>query len=78
MLKISFTEAKTKLFQLITTGEEVFITRYGIPVARLIPMRPPDAKRIPGSARGKFKVPPEFFEPLPDDNLESFEKEITK
>ena len=48
-------------------GEEVVIVRYGNPVARLVPIRPPAARRVPGSARGKFRVPPEFFEPLPED-----------
>jgi antitoxin (DNA-binding transcriptional repressor) of toxin-antitoxin stability system len=47
-------------------------------MARLVPIRPTAAGRVPGSARGKFKVPPEFFDPLPDDIIDCFEKETIK
>ncbi|MCP4110258.1 MAG: hypothetical protein GY749_32845 [Desulfobacteraceae bacterium] len=30
--------------------------------------------RRPGSAKGKFTVPQEFFEPLPEEILNAFEK----
>ena len=73
MRQINIHEAKTQLSKLIADGEEVVIVRYGEPVARLVPIRPPTARRVPGSARGKFKVPPEFFEPLPDEILDCFE-----
>ena len=73
MRKVNIHEAKTQLSKLISAGEEVIIARYGEPVARLVPIRPPVAKRIPGSARGKFTVPSEFFEPLPTDLLNAFE-----
>jgi prevent-host-death family protein len=73
MRQVNIHEAKTQLSKLISAGEEVIIARYGEPVARLVPIRPPTAKRIPGSARGKFTVPPEFFEPLPTELLNAFE-----
>ena len=73
MRQVNIHEAKTQLSKLISTGEEVIIARYGEPVARLVPIRPPAAKRIPGSALGKFTVPPEYFEPLPTDLLNAFE-----
>ena len=50
------------------------IARYGEPVARLVPIRSPSSRRSPGSALGKFEVPPAFFEPLPDELLDAFEK----
>ena len=75
MRQVNIHEAKTQLSKLIADGEEVVIARYGEPVARLIPIRPPAAKRIPGSARGQFKVPITFFDPLPDDILNAFEPE---
>jgi len=56
-------------------GEEVVIARYGEPVARLVPIRPPVAKRVPGSARGQFTVPKEFFDPLPPEILDAFKPE---
>ena len=73
MRQVNIHEAKTQLSRLIAAGEEVVIARYGEPVARLVPLRPPIPRRIPGSARGKFKVPPAFFEPLPDELLDDFE-----
>lgn len=73
MRQVNIHEAKTQLSKLISDGEEVIIARYGEPVARLVPIRPPAAKRIPGSAHGKFTVPPEFFEPLPTELLNGFE-----
>jgi prevent-host-death family protein len=72
MRQVNIHEAKTQLSKLIADGEEVVIARYGEPVARLVPIRPLIDRRVPGSARGKFKVPPEFFDPLPDEILNSF------
>ena len=65
MRQVNIHEAKTQLSKLIADGEEVVIARYGEPVARLVPIRPPAARRVPGSARGKFKVPPSFLNLCP-------------
>jgi prevent-host-death family protein len=73
MRQVNIHEAKTQLSKLISDGEEVIIARYGEPVARLVPIRPSATRRSPGSARGKFTVPPEFFEPLPNELLNGFE-----
>ncbi|MEJ2728677.1 MAG: type II toxin-antitoxin system Phd/YefM family antitoxin [Deltaproteobacteria bacterium] len=64
MRRVNIDEAKTDLSKLISNGEEVIILRYGKPVAQLIPLRSPTARRIPGSACGKFVVPAEFFDPM--------------
>ena len=74
MRQVNIHEAKTHLSRLIAAGEEIVIARYGEPVARLVPIRPSAPQRIPGSARGKFEVPPAFFEPLPDEIIEGFEQ----
>jgi prevent-host-death family protein len=73
MRQVNIHEAKTHLSKLIADGEEIVIARYGEPVARLIPLRPVTTRRIPGSAHGKFKVPAEFFDPLPIEFLNAFE-----
>ncbi len=75
MRQVNIHEAKTQLSKLIADGEEVVIARYGEPVARLVPIRPPAARRVPGTARGQFKVPREFFDPLPSEILDAFEPE---
>lgn len=67
-------EAKTQLSRLLeaaSRGEEVIIARNGEPVARLVPIA--SARRVPGAARGRGRLTPEFFEPLPDEALAAFE-----
>jgi prevent-host-death family protein len=73
MRKVNIHEARTQLSKLIASGEEIVIARKGEPVARLVPIRPSTKKRQPGSAAGAFTVPAEFFEPLPEEILASFE-----
>jgi prevent-host-death family protein len=68
--------AKTNLSRLIkkaSAGEEIIIARGDEPVARLVPIREVRGKRRPGSMKGKLKVGPEFFEPLPPDELSHWE-----
>ena len=74
MRQVNIHEAKTHLSKLIASGEEVVIARYGEPVARLLPIRRETSRRVPGSARGKVKITKAFFEPLPEEVIEAFEK----
>jgi len=70
---ITIHKAKTNLSRLIedvAKGEEVVIARGKKPVARLVPVEAPPKERKPGWLKGKFKVGPEFFEPLPPEELE--------
>lgn len=64
--------AKTNLSKLIEqaeAGEEVIIARNSEPVVKLVPVGRTKPKRVFGSMKGRFTVPPEFFDPLPDDEL---------
>ncbi len=72
MIQVNIHEAKKHLFRLISGGEEVVIARYGEPVAKLIPIQSKGEARKPGSAKGLFEIPDSFFDPLPDDILNSF------
>jgi len=77
MKQVNIHEAKTHFSRLIAAveqGEEVVVARHGRPIARIVAIRPSAAPRQPGSAKGKFKVPPAFFEPLPDEVIEGFEQ----
>lgn len=68
--------AKTHLSQLIArveAGEEIVLARGKEPVARLVPIRPVTAQRQFGALKGKVTVGPEFFEPLPEDELKAWE-----
>ncbi len=69
-------EAKTNLSKLIERarrGEEIIIARGRVPVARLVPVGEANGRRQPGALRGKLRVGPQFFEPLPADELASWE-----
>lgn len=73
MVEVGVHEAKTHLSELLrrmASGEEVVINRGGIPVARLVPVKP--TRRELGRDRGLFKVPDDFSDPLPDEMLASF------
>lgn len=64
--------AKTHLSRLLArveAGETVVIARGDKPVAKLSPAGPPVSRR-PGRLKGKGRIGPEFFEPLPEDELE--------
>lgn len=67
-------DGKTTLDELLArveAGEEVVISRGGAPVARLVPASP-KAKRQPGLFPDVI-VGPEFFEPLPEEELRAWE-----
>lgn len=69
--------AKTELSKLLARvekGEEIVIARGAVPVAKLVPVIPGTKKRQFGAMKGMFTVGPEFFEPLPPDELEAWEK----
>ena len=68
--------AKTHLSRLIEKaceGEEIIIARGEEPLVRLQPLRGKKGQRKPGRLKGMLKVGPEFFEPLPEAELKSWE-----
>ncbi len=74
--EVNIYEAKThfsKLLALVKEGEEIIIAKAGKPVARLVPFREQPEKRVPGSAKGKITIAPDFDAPLPESVLELFE-----
>jgi prevent-host-death family protein len=67
-------EAKTKLSALLERahrGEEIIVAKAGKPYARLVPLEPPQ-ERTPG--RYTEEIPDSFFEPLPEEELEEWER----
>jgi prevent-host-death family protein len=73
MHKATMFEAKTNLSKLVARamkGEEIQITigRERKPAVRLVPVEPVRGHRL-GILKGKIEVGPEFFEPLPEDEL---------
>jgi prevent-host-death family protein len=76
MKTVTVHQAKTNLSKLIEKaceGEEIIIARGKKPVVRLVPIADAKGNRKPGSMKGKISIGPEFFEPLPDDELAAWE-----
>jgi len=75
-VQVNIHEAKTHLSKLLARvreGEEVIIAKAGKPVARLIPVVEQPVRRVPGSAKGKLMIAPDFDAPLPEAVLKTFE-----
>jgi prevent-host-death family protein len=76
MKTITIHKAKTQLSKLIEQachGEEIVIARGSEPVVRLVAIQNPKGDRKPGALKGKIRIGPEFFEPLPPEELDSWE-----
>jgi len=74
MKQVSVHEAKTHLSRLlerVNAGDEIVISKNGKPFARLCPLEEP-AERRPGLLVGT--VGESFFDPLPDDELQAWER----
>lgn len=76
METVTIHAAKTTLSQLllrVEAGEEIVLARGKEPVAKLVPFKSIRKKRRFGALKGKVSVGPEFFEPLPDQDLKQWE-----
>jgi prevent-host-death family protein len=66
-------DAKTNLSKLIAraeAGEEIVLARGKDPVVKIVPVaQRAKPRRKFGALKGKIKIGPEFFEPLPEDEL---------
>ena len=77
---VNIQAAKTHLSRLVdavAAGEEIVIARAGKPVARLMPLEDTSGprRRQLGRLAGKITIPPDFDAPLPDDVLDSFQRQ---
>ena len=74
MQAVNVHEAKTHFSRLLSrahAGEEIIIAKAGEPYAKLVPLSPV-TKRCPGIAKGS--VTDAFFEPLPEEELQAWER----
>ena len=58
----------------LATGESIVICDKNEPIAEVRPVTPPE-RRTPrpiGLAKGTFRIPGSFFEPLPSEVLDAF------
>ena len=76
MTKLNVHEAKTHLSRYlvrIEQGETIVLCRRDKPIAEIRPLRAERREPRPiGGCEGQFSIPPEFFDPLPDEILSYF------
>ncbi len=76
MIRLNIHEAKTHLSRYLprlAKGEIILLCKRNVPIAEIRPLPPPRTKKRPiGLDKGKFTVPKEFFDPLPDELLRAF------
>jgi prevent-host-death family protein len=68
-MEVNIHQAKThfsRLLERVALGEEVIIAKAGTPVAKLVPVKNAQKKRVFGSAKGDFTVPDDFNDTDPD------------
>jgi prevent-host-death family protein len=76
MQTITVRKAKAQLSSLIEKacrGEEIVIVRGSKPVVRHVAIKDLRGNRKPGAFKGKIKIGPQFFEPLPPEELDRWE-----
>ncbi len=79
MIRLNIHEAKThlsKYLRRLANGETILLCKRNIPIAEIRPLPAgSDSPRPVGLAKGRFQVPAEFHEPLPDEILDAFQAE---
>ena len=76
MATVTIHAAKTNLSKLLArveAGEEIILARGKRPIAKLTPYVPQPSKRKFGAFQGVVTVGPEFFEPLPEEEIAGWE-----
>jgi prevent-host-death family protein len=66
---VSLYDAKTGLSKLVdraAAGEEIVITKNGVPMAKLVPVPRRDKPREPANALGLKEIPANFDDPDPE------------
>jgi len=74
-MAVNVHQAKTnfsKLLQRVAAGEEIVISRAGVPVAKLVAISQKHTKRKLGLYTGEIWMADDFDAPLPDDIMAGF------
>ncbi len=75
MAQVNLYEAKTHLSSLVVrvaAGEEIVIAKNGTPMARLVPVEKPKARRVPANV-GKITYIADDFDEVDPEIVELFE-----
>lgn len=79
MIRLNIHEAKTHLSRYLAKlkkGETIILCKRNEPIAEIRPLPSPTRRKRPiGLAKGRLRIPEEFFEPLPDELLQAFQGE---
>ena len=79
MIRLNIHEAKTHLSRYLSRirrGETIVLCKRNQPIAEIRPLQARRIQKRPvGLAKGRFTVPKEFFEPLPEDLVHAFQGE---
>jgi antitoxin (DNA-binding transcriptional repressor) of toxin-antitoxin stability system len=79
MIRLNIHEAKTHLsryLSMIVKGETILLCKRNQPIAEIRPLQSRRTQKRPiGLAKGRFAVPKEFFEPLPEELVQAFQGE---
>ncbi len=77
MIKADIHDAKThfsEYLEKVAKGETVVVCKRNVPIAEIRPFAAGKKKLRPiGLDKGKFTLPDEFFDPLPDEFLAYFD-----
>jgi prevent-host-death family protein len=57
----------------VEAGEVIILARGKKPIAKLVPFEPPREKRQFGALRGIISIGPDFFQPLSESELATWE-----
>ena len=78
MIKLNVHEAKTQLSKYLAklkAGERILLCKWNQPIAEIRALPEPAVQARPiGLVKGRFSIPPSFFEALPNALLEPFEE----
>jgi antitoxin (DNA-binding transcriptional repressor) of toxin-antitoxin stability system len=79
MIRLNIHEAKTHLSRYLARlakGETILLCKRNVPIAEIRPLPTERNKPRPvGLGKGTFQVPPDFFDPLPDEMVAAFRGE---
>jgi antitoxin (DNA-binding transcriptional repressor) of toxin-antitoxin stability system len=76
MIRLNVHEAKTHLsryLRRLEKGETIILCRRNVPIAEIRSIKPSAGGRPIGLAKGKITIHESFFDPLPDNLLDTFE-----
>ncbi len=81
-MRVSVAEAKNRLTELLKAveeGEQITITRRGVPVVDLVRAKKPGKKKLPfGMLRDRIVIhDPDWWKPMTDEEVERFLEEGT-